>query len=71
MDTHEPCPKCDGMMEQRACNATFTFPHQTLTFENVEVWVCLLCGEQYWDAAVAERIAALGAGPASGSEDTP
>ena len=39
-------------MEQRCVLARFRFKGQTIRVENVPVWVCNRCGEQYFDAPV-------------------
>ena len=39
-------------MGQRCVLARFRFKGQTIRVENVPVWVCNRCGEQYFDAPV-------------------
>ena len=52
----DACEFCDGKMEERVIQARFHFKGQTIYVERVPAWVCIKCGEQYFDAPVYKRL---------------
>jgi len=52
----DACEFCDGKMEERVIQARFHFKGQTIYVERVPAWVCIKCGEQYFDATVYKRL---------------
>lgn len=52
----EVCAFCEGKVEHRRIRARFHFKGQTIYVENVPAWVCVQCGEQYFDAPVYKRL---------------
>jgi YgiT-type zinc finger domain-containing protein len=56
MTKHDPCEFCEGIVERRLTRAKFDFRGQTVYIDNVPAWVCLKCGEQYFDAPVYKRL---------------
>jgi YgiT-type zinc finger domain-containing protein len=56
MTKHDTCEYCDGKVEHRVVQARFCFKKQTIYSEGVPTWVCVKCGEQYFDAPVYKRL---------------
>ena len=50
------CEFCSGKVERRIVRTRFHFKGETIYVDNVPVWVCALCGEQYFDAPVYKRL---------------
>jgi len=59
MTKHDTCEYCDGKVEHRVVQARFRFKKQTIYIEGVPAWVCVKCGEQYFDAPVYKRLEAI------------
>jgi YgiT-type zinc finger domain-containing protein len=59
MTTSDPCEYCDGTIEHRQIRARFQFHDQTIYVDQVPAWVCIHCGEQYFDAPVYKRLEAI------------
>ena len=53
---HDVCEFCDGTVEQRTVQARFRFKGRTVYINGVPAWVCVRCGEQYFDAPVYKRM---------------
>jgi YgiT-type zinc finger domain-containing protein len=56
MTKHDLCEFCDGKIEYRIIRARFNFKGQTIYVDNVPTWVCVRCGEQYFDAPIYKRL---------------
>lgn len=56
MAKHDLCEFCDGKIEYRIIQARFHFKHQIIYIDGVPAWVCVKCGEQYFDAPVYKRL---------------
>jgi YgiT-type zinc finger domain-containing protein len=56
MTTQEVCEFCDGKVEPRIIQARFRFQGHTIYVDGVPAWVCVKCGEQYFDAPVYKRL---------------
>lgn len=56
MEKKDFCEFCDGRVEYRLIRAKFNFKGQTIYVDNVPAWVCVKCGEQYFDAPVYKRL---------------
>ena len=56
MKTQEICEFCDGKVEPRVIQARFRFQGHTIYIDGVPAWVCVKCGEQYFDAPVYKRL---------------
>ena len=50
------CEFCDGEVEQRVIQARFYYKGHTIYIDDVPAWVCVKCGEQYFDAPVYKRL---------------
>jgi len=50
------CECCEGTVEHRRVRARFHFKGETIYVEKVPAWVCITCGEQYFDAQVYKRL---------------
>ena len=50
------CEFCDGEVEQRVIQARFHYKGHTIYIDDVPAWVCVKCGEQYFDAPVYKRL---------------
>jgi YgiT-type zinc finger domain-containing protein len=50
------CELCQGKVEHRRVQARFHFKGETIYVDNVPAWVCVRCGEQYFDAPVYKRL---------------
>lgn len=50
------CEFCEGKVKHRLIRARFNFKGQTIYVDNVPAWVCVQCGEQYFDAPVYKRL---------------
>ena len=50
------CEFCGGKVEHCVIQARFHFKGQTIYVDNVPAWVCVQCGEQYFDAPVYKRL---------------
>ena len=55
----DTCEFCEGTMEYRHILARFRYLKETIYIENVPVWVCNHCGEQYFEAKVYKRLEAI------------
>jgi YgiT-type zinc finger domain-containing protein len=56
MPKHDTCEFCEGKIEQRVVQARFHFKGQIVFIDGVPAWVCVKCGEQYFDAPVYKRL---------------
>ena len=56
MKRNDICEFCEGEVEYRLILARFNFKGQTIYVDNVPAWVCIKCGEQYFDAQVYKRL---------------
>jgi YgiT-type zinc finger domain-containing protein len=54
--SHDRCEFCDGIVEARVIQARFHFKGKTIYVDRVPAWVCVKCGEQYFDAPVYKRL---------------
>jgi YgiT-type zinc finger domain-containing protein len=52
----DQCEFCSGEIEHRVVRARFHFKGQTVYVDNVPAWVCVRCGETYFDAPVYKRL---------------
>lgn len=50
------CEFCEGKLEERVIQARFRFKDQTIYVDGVPAWVCVKCGEPYFDAPVYKRL---------------
>ena len=50
------CEFCEGEMEYQNKMVRFRYKGQTIYVENVPVWVCNHCGEEYFDAKVYKHL---------------
>ncbi len=53
------CACCAGPIAPRQVRARFHFHGQTIYVDHVPAWVCIHCGEQYFDAPVYKRLEAI------------
>lgn len=53
---NDMCEFCDGRVEERIIRARFHFKGKTIYVDRVPTWVCVKCGEQYFDAPVYKRL---------------
>ena len=53
------CEFCEGTVEYRRVRARFRFKGDTIYVDHVPAWVCVRCGEQYFDAPVYKRLEAI------------
>ena len=56
---HDPCEFCDGTVECRIIHARFLYKGDTIYVNDVPAWVCVKCGEQYFDAPVYKQLEAI------------
>ncbi|MFQ6059318.1 MAG: YgiT-type zinc finger protein [Anaerolineae bacterium] len=56
MTNDDFCEFCEGKVEHRLVQARFHFKGQTIYVDRVPAWVCVRCGEQYFDAPVYKRL---------------
>lgn len=56
MTTNDLCEFCEGNVERRVTRTKFHFKGQTIYVDNVPAWVCVKCGEKYYDAPVYKRL---------------
>jgi YgiT-type zinc finger domain-containing protein len=56
INKEDTCEFCQGKVEHNRTLAKFSFKGQTIYVENVPLWVCSKCGEQYFDAMVYKRL---------------
>jgi len=56
MATLDVCEFCEGKLEKRVIQARFRFKGQTIYVDRVPAWVCVKCGEKYFDAPVYKRL---------------
>ncbi len=56
MTKPDSCEFCGGRIEHRVIQARFHFKGQTIFIDGVPAWVCVKCGEQYFDAPVYKRM---------------
>lgn len=56
MAAGDVCEFCEGKIESRRIRARFHFKGHTIYVENVPAWVCVRCGEQYFDAPIYKRL---------------
>lgn len=54
--TNDLCEYCEGNVEHRVIRAKFHFKGRTIYIDNVPAWVCVKCGEKYYDAPVYKRL---------------
>jgi len=54
--SQDQCEFCDGKVERRNIRARFHFKGHTIYVDRVPAWVCVKCGEQYFDAPVYKRL---------------
>ncbi|MGH8057656.1 MAG: YgiT-type zinc finger protein [Candidatus Entotheonellia bacterium] len=59
MAADAPCEFCEGTVEHRQIRARFHFKGDTIYTDNVPAWVCVRCGEHYFDAPVYKRLEAI------------
>lgn len=50
------CEFCEGKVEYRLIRAKFDFKGQTIYVDKVPTWICVRCGEQYFDAPIYKRL---------------
>ncbi len=55
----DACECCDGVVELRDVRARFHDHGQTIYIDHVPAWVCIRCGEQYFDAPVYKQLEAI------------
>ncbi len=56
MNKEDSCEFCEGKLEHIKTLAKFSFKDQTIYIDNVPLWACRKCGEQYFDATVYKRL---------------
>lgn len=52
----DSCEFCEGEVEQNIVRARFSFRGETIYINNVPAWVCVKCGERYFDAPVYKHL---------------
>ncbi len=56
MTKNDLCEFCEGGVEQNRIQARFNFKGETIYIDNVPAWVCVKCGEHYFDAPVYKHM---------------
>ncbi|MFH0940090.1 MAG: YgiT-type zinc finger protein [Planctomycetota bacterium] len=56
MDKGDSCEFCNGIVEYCRTRAKFDYRGRTIYVDNVPLWECNRCGEQYFDAPVYKRL---------------
>ena len=56
MTKKDICEFCEGEVKQNKVRARFNFKGDTIYIDNVPAWVCVKCGEQYFDASVYKHM---------------
>lgn len=52
----DKCEFCEGEMRKQIKLVRFRYLGETIYVENVPVWVCHNCGEEYFDAKIYKRL---------------
>lgn len=52
----DKCEFCEGEIKEQIKLVRFRYKGETIYVENVPVWVCTKCGENYYDAKVYKRL---------------
>jgi YgiT-type zinc finger domain-containing protein len=53
------CEFCDGVTEPRVMRIAFPYRGETVYIEDVPLWACNKCAEEYFDAPVYKQLEAI------------
>lgn len=55
----DSCEYCEGRLEYRNLRAPFHYKNSIIYIDHVPAWVCMKCGEQYYDAPIYKQLEAI------------
>ena len=59
LETPDTCPSCGGKLEHGETTFTVDFGSGVVVIRNVPATICLLCGQEWLDDVITDRIEAI------------